>query len=232
MTVAEIQRALLARDYDLGPGGADDDAGPRTIAAMTAFQRSAGLVPDGIAGPLTIKALGSVDLHRAPRRARAARVARTGGARGRNEGGIEKANNPIVVRYFADAGFSGVKDDVTSWCAAFVGAMLQRAGHKPSGSLAARSYEGWGVGLKDPALGCIATKKRAGSSWQGHVGIVVGASASTIYLLDGNQGDAVSIAGFKRSEFTSFRWPADVPLPVATKLPTTIAGAKSGVSEA
>ncbi len=64
------------------------------------------------------------------------------------------------------------------------------------------------------------------------MGFVVGANASTIYLLGGNQGDQVSVTGFPRKEFTSFRWPADVPLPVATKLPTTIAGAKSGVSEA
>lgn len=38
MTVAEIQRALLAREYDLGLSGADGDAGPHTIAAVTAFR--------------------------------------------------------------------------------------------------------------------------------------------------------------------------------------------------
>ncbi|WP_312889590.1 peptidoglycan-binding domain-containing protein [Methylobacterium sp. R2-1] len=53
MTVAAIQRALLARGYGLGPSGADGDAGPRTISAVTAFQRSAGLVPGGIAGSKT-----------------------------------------------------------------------------------------------------------------------------------------------------------------------------------
>ena len=62
MTVAEIQRALLARGYDLGPSGADGDAGPRTIAAVTAFQRSAGLVADGIAGPKTQAALQKADI--------------------------------------------------------------------------------------------------------------------------------------------------------------------------
>lgn len=53
MTIAEIQRALLAHGYDLGQGGADGDAGPKTIAAVTAFQKAAGLVADGIAGPRT-----------------------------------------------------------------------------------------------------------------------------------------------------------------------------------
>ena len=53
MAVAEIQRALIARGYDLGKSGADSDAGPRTNAAVTSFQRAAGLVADGIAGSKT-----------------------------------------------------------------------------------------------------------------------------------------------------------------------------------
>jgi uncharacterized protein (TIGR02594 family) len=81
--------------------------------------------------------------------------------------------------------------------------MLKWAGYEPSGSLAARSYEAWGVGLKEPALGTIATKKRGNSSWQGHVGFVVGANPTQIFLLGGNQGDAWSIAAFPRNEFTS-----------------------------
>jgi peptidoglycan hydrolase-like protein with peptidoglycan-binding domain len=46
MTVVEIQRALLARRFDLGPSGANGDAGSRTVVAVTVtvFQRSAGLV--------------------------------------------------------------------------------------------------------------------------------------------------------------------------------------------
>lgn len=232
MTIAEIQRALLTRGYDLGPAGADGDAGPKTIAAVAAFQRAAGLVADGIAGPITIKALGTVDVsEKKAEPDQPAWLALAASEIGTVEG-IGKSNNPKVVQYFADAGFAGVKDDATAWCAAFVGAELHRAGQKPSGSLAARSYETWGIGLKAPVLGCIATKKRAGSAWQGHVGFVVGADASHVILLGGNQGDKVSIASFKRSEFTSFRWPADVPIPTASKLPTTVAGARSGVSEA
>lgn len=232
MPVAEIQRALIARGYDLGASGADGDAGPKTIAAVTAFQRSAGLVADGIAGPLTQKALQADDV--SERRAEPEQPAWLTLAShdlGTVEG-IGKANNPKVVAYFKDAGFAGVKDDATAWCAAFTNAMLERAGRRGSRSLAARSFEGWGVGLTEPALGCIATKKRGNSSWQGHVGFVVGANKDQIFLLGGNQGDKVSVAAFKRSEFTAFRWPADVPLPVASKLPTSIAGARSGVSEA
>jgi uncharacterized protein (TIGR02594 family) len=232
MTVAEIQRALLARGYDLGPAGADGDAGLKTIAAVSAFQRAAGLVPDGIAGPLTIKALGTADVtQQKAEPTMPSWLALASHEQGTHEG-VGKANNPKVVAYFKDAGFAGVKDDATAWCAAFVGAMLDRSGHKPSGSLAARSYEGWGIGLKEPVLGCVATKRRGNSAWQGHVFFVVGADKNHVYGLGGNQSDAVNVASFKRSEVTSFRWPSDVPIPAASKLPTTVAGARAGVSEA
>ncbi|MCP1557845.1 UNVERIFIED_ORG: uncharacterized protein (TIGR02594 family) [Methylobacterium sp. SuP10 SLI 274] len=128
--------------------------------------------------------------------------------------------------------FPGIKTDSTAWCAAFVNAVLERAGHRGSRSLAARSFESWGVGLPAPALGAIATKKRGNSTWQGHTGLVVGANATQVFLLGGNQSDAVNVAAFKRSEIVAYRWPADVPLPAPHTLPTTIAGARSGVSEA
>lgn len=223
----QIQKALIAKGYAIK---ADNDPGPQTIAALRAFQKVAGLVPDGIAGPVTIKTLFA---NEAPVR----RVPLTEPAwltLARAEIGtmehVGKSSNPKVVAYFRDAGFPGIKNDATAWCAALVGAMLHRAGVKPSGSLAARSYEAFGVGLKAPVLGCIATKKRGGG-WQGHCGFVVGANKTQVFLLGGNQSDAVSIASFKRSEITAYRWPSHVPVPTASNLPTTIADAKAGVRE-
>lgn len=60
MNVADIQRAFLARGYDLGPSGADGALGRLAIAAMTAFQGAEKLdirFP-GTIGPKTIAALG------------------------------------------------------------------------------------------------------------------------------------------------------------------------------
>lgn len=230
MTVKEIQQALIARGYDLGRDGADGDAGPKTVTALRAFQKVAGLVADGIAGPLTMKALQSNDTsERRVADDQPAWLTLAAGENGIAEGAGKK-NNPRVVAYYKDAGFPGIKNDAVAWCAAFVGAMLHRAGQKPSGSLAARSYERWGVGIKHPVLGCIATKKR-GSGWQGHVGFVVGASKTEIFLLGGNQSDAVNVAAFKRSDITAYRWPSGVPIPTQPNLPTTVAGAKAGVKE-
>jgi peptidoglycan hydrolase-like protein with peptidoglycan-binding domain len=55
MTVLDIQRRLSSLGFN--PGPLDGIRGRRTIAAAKAFQRSAGLVPDGIVGPLTLAAL-------------------------------------------------------------------------------------------------------------------------------------------------------------------------------
>jgi uncharacterized protein (TIGR02594 family) len=139
------------------------------------------------------------------------------------------ANNPIVVAFYADAGFPGVRHDDTPWCAAFVGATLRRSGLRSSGSLMARSYEDYGIRLKLPEYGCIGVKKRrGGAQWQGHVGFVVAASATTIWMLGGNQGDQVCIAAFPRSDFVAFVWPEgvsranNIPLPTSAKTGTTV----------
>ncbi|CAO4145580.1 TIGR02594 family protein [Methylorubrum extorquens] len=189
-------------------------------------------MPDGIAGPKTQAALQKADIserREAPDKPGWLVLAEA-------LDGIKEApgakNNPEVVKLFADASFPGIKTDSTAWFAAFVNAVLEHAGHRGSRSLAARSFESWVVGLPAPTLGAIATKKRNGSAWQGHTGLVVGANATQVFLLGGNQSDAVNVAAFKRSEIVAYGWSADVPLPAPHTLPTTIAGARSGVSEA
>jgi len=55
-TVRKVQKALVARGYH--PGSADSVYGPQTAHAVQSFQADHGLVPDGEAGPRTLKALG------------------------------------------------------------------------------------------------------------------------------------------------------------------------------
>jgi len=107
-----------------------------------------------------------------------------------------QGSNPKVLAYYRDAGHPEVKDDAVAWCAAFVGAMIKRAGGKPSGSLAARSYLKWGepVALLDAKPGDIVVFRRGNSTWQGHVGFFVSHSGGMIQVLGGNQRDAVNIA--------------------------------------
>lgn len=114
-----------------------------------------------------------------------------------------KASNPVVDEFFALAGLKGLKDDVP-WCAAFVAAMLKKAGFlnevEPKMRLWAASYARCGVALKNPAWGAIGVKTRNGG---GHVGFVVAANAERVWLLGGNQGDKVSISEWKIKPSTS-----------------------------
>lgn len=54
-TVQGLQAMLMQRGYNVG--AIDGDMGPKTKAAIVAFQRDHGLTPDGVAGPKTRNAL-------------------------------------------------------------------------------------------------------------------------------------------------------------------------------
>jgi peptidoglycan L-alanyl-D-glutamate endopeptidase CwlK len=56
--VEALQQTLKERGFN--PGAIDGDFGPATTAAIIAFQRSEGLLADGIVGPRTQRALGLV----------------------------------------------------------------------------------------------------------------------------------------------------------------------------
>lgn len=118
-----------------------------------------------------------------------------------------KAHNAKIVAYFADAGFPSIKDDETAWCAAAVNAHLERSGVAGSKSLAARSFEKWGVDCA-PKLGAIVVMWRGSrTGWQGHVGLYVRETATHVYVLGGNQGDALTVAAFRKTQVLGYRWP-------------------------
>jgi len=62
--VARLQQRL--KDVGFNPGALDGDFGPATQAAVLAFQKSEGLLADGIAGPRTLSALGLAKSDRLP----------------------------------------------------------------------------------------------------------------------------------------------------------------------
>lgn len=125
-------------------------------------------------------------------------------------------HSPEILKMWRDIKRGGIKDDETPWCAAFVGAMLERTGIKSSRFEGARSYLQWGSLLPEPVLGCVVVFSRDGG---GHVGFAVGKDqAGNILVLGGNQADAVNIRAFPVSRVTGYRWPESVivcttPLP-------------------
>jgi uncharacterized protein (TIGR02594 family) len=127
-----------------------------------------------------------------------------------------------ILQFWKDIKRGGIRDDETPWCAAFVGAMLERADVISSRFESAKSYLAWGQKLDNPELGCIVVFSRDGG---GHVGFVVGRDpAGNLMVLGGNQADAVNVRAFPRSRVTGYRWPAGYPLPEAAPLPPLAAG--------
>jgi uncharacterized protein (TIGR02594 family) len=116
-------------------------------------------------------------------------------------------DNPRVVRYFAEVHQSGVTHDEVAWCAAFLGACLERTGIRSTRSLMARSYLRWGVPADDGRLGAIAVLSRGFDPRLGHVGFLVGETSAGLILLGGNQTDSVSVQAFPRSRLLALRWP-------------------------
>jgi uncharacterized protein (TIGR02594 family) len=117
-------------------------------------------------------------------------------------------HNDQIVKFFADAGHGYVQDDETPWCAAFVGAVLAECGVKGSGKLNARSYMDWGhpVDIANAEKGDIVVFWRGSKdSWKGHVAFFSHVEGDKIYVLGGNQGNAVSVAPYPAERLLGVR---------------------------
>lgn len=140
-------------------------------------------------------------------------------------------HNPVVLDYSKRAGVDGIGTDEVPWCAAFVGALLEDAGITGSKSLMARSYSRWGEAV-DPnriPIGAVCVLSSSRGPASGHVGFVVAASRNHVWLLGGNQNNAVNIARFPRSvagkpKVVALRYPKAFP-----QAPYSIAPARSPV---
>lgn len=117
------------------------------------------------------------------------------------------ASNPRILQFFAEVGHPDVARDEVAWCAAFLGACLERAGYASTRSLLARSYLDWGSPIEAPRIGAIAVLSRGDDPGQGHVGFVVGVNARSVMLLGGNQTDAVNVQSFDIGRLLGLRWP-------------------------
>ena len=148
-------------------------------------------------------------------------------------------HNEFIVSCFADIG-SAVRDDETSWCAAFAGAMLKRSNcaYLPS-VLEARKYLQYGHALDEPEEGCLVVFWRESpSSWKGHVAFVESFTADTLTIIGGNQSNAVTRLVVARtgpkSQVIGYRRPVPAVTPAREVLADTsiqrkIVGAASSV---
>lgn len=129
-----------------------------------------------------------------------------------NEFGIKEIKGPRhnrrIVQYAQDSNLKWITDDETPWCSTFLNWVALKSGLKNSKSAAARSWLNVGFEVQDPEPGDIAVFWRDHiNSNKGHVAIYLGysKSRSRIYVLGGNQGDAVSISAYPAERLLAFR---------------------------
>lgn len=119
-------------------------------------------------------------------------------------------SNPKIIGWAQRLGGwirSYFTSDAIPWCALFVNACLDEVRLPGTKSLAAKSFETYGIKLDQPVLGAILVFTRDGG---GHVGFYVGETATRYRVRGGNQGDAVSDTWIAKARLTAIRWPGDV----------------------
>lgn len=219
--VKQIQLALAQLGYPLTGTGY---FGAATDTAVSAFQKRAGLTPDGEVGEKTAAALdvalGS-NLATTPPAAKA-EIARplwfeAGLQLVGTKEGTGAGDNAQIIQWAKDEGGdigSAYTHDSIPWCALFANHCLTKAGLKGTGSLWALDFAGkWpSVRLAGVAVGAFAPMLRSGG---GHIIQIAGKDQhGNIMGLGGNQGDQVSIVPFAISRLNKgFWWPAGQPLP-------------------
>lgn len=121
-------------------------------------------------------------------------------------------DNPRIVALYRDAGQKAALHDDVAWCAAFVGASLERSGIAGTRSLMARSYLDWGTPIEAGRLGAVAIFSRGSDPASGHVAFYLDRDHASVFVLGGNQGDSVSVATISKDRLLGLRWPVDEAL--------------------
>jgi uncharacterized protein (TIGR02594 family) len=138
-------------------------------------------------------------------------------------------HNNWIAGSWARLGAAWFNDDETPWCGMFVAHCIDAAGLPyPKEFPRAKAWADWGQPC-EPTVGAVVVFGRAGG---GHVGFLVGESASNFYVLGGNQSNAVNITPIAKARMVAkgVRWPASLGLP-APGLPR-MSGGTISVNEA
>jgi uncharacterized protein (TIGR02594 family) len=92
------------------------------------------------------------------------------------------------------------------WCGHFMNLVLERSGHRASGSNTARSFASYGRRVSGPQVGAIAVMSRGRSG--GHVGVVSGIDANgNPIIISGNHGRRVAESTYSRGRIFAYVMP-------------------------
>lgn len=93
------------------------------------------------------------------------------------------------------------------WCARFMNMVLQKTGHRGTGSDMASSFARYGQRISGPQIGAIAVMSRGRRG--GHVGVVSGIDAKgNPIIISGNHGRRVAESTYSRGRIYAYVMPA------------------------
>lgn len=123
-----------------------------------------------------------------------------------------------ILEYHGTTTLKATADEV-AWCSAFVNWCMLAAGIVGTRLATARSWLKWGHVIPHPVPGCITVLTRGTDLASGHVGFYVRTSGTRIYLLGGNQSNAITEAPFAQTRVLGYRWPVGAPMPDFARTP-------------
>lgn len=121
-------------------------------------------------------------------------------------GPLGELSNPVVEAWQREAGIKRPDDEIP-WCAAFLTHVMLEAGFDFRTS-SARAWAKFGKPITAPQPGAIVVLWRESPLGpHGHVGFFVREDEKGIWILAGNQGNAVTVKPFPKTRVLAYRWP-------------------------
>jgi uncharacterized protein (TIGR02594 family) len=117
------------------------------------------------------------------------------------------AHHPRILEYHQATRLHATTDEVP-WCASFVNWCLKKADYLGTQSAAAASFRTWGVACElQPGAVVVFGKSDPDAVGTGHVGFVDHFDEDWVWVLGGNQNNAVNVAKRPRKRVVAVRWP-------------------------
>ena len=143
--------------------------------------------------------------HHARRGRYAAAAATAEASTSQGFGGFGGSNIVAEARRYIGSGNPTGRSSL--WCARFMNMVLERSGHKGTGSDMARSFAGYGQRISGTQVGAIAVMSRGRRG--GHVGIVSGIDPKgNPIVISGNHGHRVAEATYSRGRVYAYVMPS------------------------
>lgn len=122
------------------------------------------------------------------------------------------ADNPVILDWAKEVGLDHVyHHDSTAWCGLVMALVAKRAGKQVvKDPLWALNWGKFGIEVDEPMLGDVVVFRRYnkfGKLIGGHVGIYVGETVGTYFVLGGNQDDGLNIMEIKKKRLAYARRP-------------------------